>query len=334
MTAPHCSTFLYATTAPDFPNDISALWVDRPTSRDPLPVENRLENLHDSRAAATTNGHTVATSNPVNGGQEKRSVHGDVVGAAAGTKELSLELPPLDEEEKRQLESELRDKDPYYAKLAQMKDILDSIPRMRRRGAKSTETASSSIDATRHPGTAAGPKTDNVDASQTMSAAEVARHCDQLVRQGDAIGRAKTELQKKALWNESGVSEVLCPDRMEKDVEDLERVVDTLQHLTQNESKMAVYLQKPPTPCLRLDPLLHEDAVKVLGGEALKTALDVVEAADDIEKFIRTTSEAESGEGDIATVKQLTDHLEREKNHLAHALTAVKKATVAKSAMA
>jgi len=331
MTAPHCSTFLYATTAPDFPNDISALWVDRPTSRDPFPAENRLENLHHTQATTTTNDHSVGTPNP----EGKRGVHVDGVGAAAvAFKDLSIQPPPLNEEEKRQLEAELREKDPYYAKLAQMKDILDSIPRLRRRGAKSTENSSSSNDGTRHPGTATGPKADNVDNSQTMSAAELVRHCDQLVRQGDAIGRAKTELMKKALWNESGVAETLCPDRMEKDVEDLERVVDTMKHLTQNESKMAVYLQKPPTPCLRLDPLLHEDAVKVLGGEALKTALDVVEAADDIEKFIRTTLEAEGGEGDIVVVKQLTDHLEREKNHLAHALTAVKKATAAKSDMA
>ena len=123
------------------------------------------------------------------------------------------------------------------------------------------------------------------------------------------------------------MSQSLCPARLERDIDDLEKIVARLENLVQNEFNIAVHLQKPPKPCLLLDPRFHEAASRALGERGLKTALEVVDAAERIEKFVKATTEEDAETKEM--VGRLTDHFEQEKNQLAYMIGVVKKAVAA-----
>lgn len=223
----------------------------------------------------------------------------------------------LSREEKIAQSSELRTKNSYFDNLEKMREVMRQNPRGKNlRGDK--VGAASSVDLR----SVDGPAKD--DGGSASSAAELVNACDRLIRKTVLLNQTHSSFKRKTLWNREGVADALCPKKMEDDIRHLECVISRLQSLVQNESKMAVYLQKPPAACLRLDPRVHESASKVLGDRALKTVLEVVEAAEDVERFVESGNNRDAETS--AMMKQLSDHFDREKNHLAHLMTVVKKA--------
>lgn len=306
MAAPLCSTFLNATTAPDFPGDISA-FVERPK-----------EHHHPVVDAATPHLPTVA------------EFFGGISADETTVKDLSIIPPPLTEEENRVRVSELRTKDPYFDKMERMKAIMNRRKSRRSAvdgGETSRDNASlSSKSAADAPSTTSVEKHDDAVFS-SANAAEIVSGCDQLIRKSALMSRTQTRVVAKVKWNEDGVSQSLCPARLERDIGDLERIVSRLENLVQNEFKIAIHLQKPPKPCLLLDPRFHEAASKALGERGLKVALKVVDAAERIEKFVQSTTVEDEATKEM--LGRLTDHFEQEKNHLAYMMSVVKKAAAA-----
>jgi len=233
---------------------------------------------------------------------------------------------------------ELRTRNPYFDKLEKMRAVMgrrnqrranaDAGQALLQDQALSSEHHSVDKSATtsgaRPDESAVTSITSTDDDDANLSAPAIARSCEELIRKSALIGRLKSRVTIKDQWNQEGVAEMLCPARLERDIRDLETVVNRLERVVQNESKIAVYLQRPPKPCLLLDPRYHEAAARVLGENALKTVMEVVGAAEAIERFVRATSN-DGDEETTALVTRLTDHLERQKNHLAYTMSVVKK---------
>ena len=324
MTAPLCSTFLNATTAPDFPGDISGFF-HVPSSAATPAAPHR--HHHPLPSIVERNDHHRSD--------------GGVSGKTAGTNDLSLVPPPIHGEEKRRYADGLRTRNSYFDKLEKMKAVMG---RRHQRQAivdagqtlfqgQTVSSENDMVDGTMTSGSAksaesgltAVTSTDDAEKEASNDAAAIVRSGEDLLRKSALLSRLQSRLAIKDEWNKEGVAEMLCPARTEKDIRDLETALNRLERLIQNESKIAVYLQRPPRPCLLLDPAYHEATTRVLGGEALKTVLEVVDAAEAVERFVHATS----GDGDQETqavVTRLTEHLEREKNHLSYMMSIVKKA--------
>ena len=154
------------------------------------------------------------------------------------------------------------------------------------------------------------------------TALDVVRLCDQIVRKSALYQLKRFDLEKEQFWNQSGLSNLLTRELVEKDLKDLERVVTRLENLMTNIPKMAVDLQKPPVPSLRLDPRLHEAAAKLLGDAGLKLALDIANATEKVELFARATG----SESSSSLAKDLAREVVQNQNLVAHVMTTLNRA--------
>lgn len=274
-----CSTLLNAADhAPDFPADISAFVADRPKEESAKKVDVNAIPRVDAAAASVSEWHS-----------DIRSVD------CSAAKQFRL-APTLwkSETDRRRRVADLRTTNPYLDKLERMRSVLDK-----------TRAESSVGMENRHAAEGERGGRTAVDAIRTF---------ERVVQKSAVFHDAGSRLENKDHWNQDDVGDVLCPKRMEDDVAQLERVVARLDVTTQRIPKMAVRLQKPPEPCLQLEPRFHEAATKVLGGESMAAMAEVINGVDEIDQFVRATAEEE----EASTAVRVADHLEREKNCLEH----------------
>ena len=120
MTAPLCSTFLNATSAPDFPADISAFPTERqlkeePAEKDLIPKQN-VDGIDEAQPPILPGGQDLLQS--IRGG---------------ALSELSIIPPLMTSEEKAAKLSEMRKTDSYIDTLTKMRDISSRIRKSRAR---------------------------------------------------------------------------------------------------------------------------------------------------------------------------------------------------------
>ena len=232
--------------------------------------------------------------------------------------------PWKSEADRRRRVADLRTTNPYLDKLERMRSVLDN-----------SRVKSDSAD---HPAdVSTGDKPTKIELNRGSaegncggrSAVDAIRTFERVMQKSAVFHDAGSRLEIKDHWKQDGVGDVLCPKRMEEDVAQLDRVVARLDVTTQRIPKMAVRLQKPPAPCLQLEPRFHQAATKVLGGESMAALAEVINAADEIDHFVRATSDEE----EASTAVELANHLEREKNCLEHVKQTVDRALVAKASL-
>jgi len=281
MAAPLCSTFLNATSAPDFPADISAFAPHR--RRDGF-AEKTLGV--DGLAAVKADGREE---------EEEEDFPRSVLDGPLA--EFSI-LPPPDMtvRERREQVVKIRIANPYVDNLEKMREISRRSRRRRR------PTTSSHVEDQSSQSRLSSLKDGD---SSVGTALDVVRTVDQIIRKTALLHHIKMTGEKKLYWNTSGVADLLCPHKIDKDIQQLELVESRLQNLMLHIPKIAVDLQKPPAPSLRLDPRSHETASKVLGDSGLKLVTEVANAAEKVELFVRSTS-------GTASTTALTRELARE----------------------
>lgn len=301
-----CSTLLNAADhAPDFPADISAFVADRPKEESAKNVDVNVKPRVDA-AASVSDWHSDIRS----------------LDCSAAKQFRIAPSPWKSEADRRRRVADLRTTNLYLDKLERMRSVLD----------KSRVKAESADHPAEVPTGDKPTKTNRRSAEGDCggrSAVDAIRTFERVLQKSAVYHDAGSRLENKDHWNQDGVGDVLCPKRMEDDVAQLERVVARLDVTTQRIPKMAVRLQKPPAPCLQLEPRFHEAATKVLGGESIAAMAEVINAADEIDQFVRATSEEEGA----STAVEVANHLEREKNYLEHIKQTVDRALVAHASL-
>ena len=120
MTAPLCSTFLNATSAPDFPADISAFPTDRQLKEEPaekdLISKQNVDGIDEAQPPIPPGGQDLLQS--IRGG---------------AFSELNIIPPLMTSEEKAAKISEMRKTDSYIDTLTKMRDISSRIRKSRAR---------------------------------------------------------------------------------------------------------------------------------------------------------------------------------------------------------
>jgi len=294
-----CSTFLNATSAPEFPADVTAFGLDADAS-----VSSAL--AIDKHPKGEITGKTPAVIiEEVAGRTAKGEKDLQALILDGAMEEMSILPSPMTAREKEAKVAAMRVQNPYFDKLEKMKEISRKSRASKARGSSRAEK----------------PSSDSEISIGVGSALDIVQTCDRFIRKSALLSLAKAKEDKEMYWNESGVAPLLCPVKTEKDIQQLEQVVSCFQNLMRNIPKMAVDLQKPPVPSLRLDPQAHGAAAKVLGDSGLKLVMEIVNAMEKVDVFLRSSGAKES-----SLFSSLTREFEQNQNLMAHVMATLARA--------